>query len=56
MRQLRVVLDERGDLVAIAFRHADVGKDDVGALGPQAIDRLPPVADRGDGDVFIRET
>ena len=32
VRQRRVALDERGDLVAVPFRHPDVGEDDVGTI------------------------
>ena len=51
----RIVLDERRDLVAVALGHADVGKDDVRAIGDDPLDRLLAVADRRDLDVFVGE-
>ncbi len=40
--------DERGDLVAVALRHADVGEHDVGPVRLHALDGLPAVTDRDD--------
>ncbi len=53
LRQLGIVLDEGGDLVAVALRHADVGQDDVGALGADPLDGLAAVADHDDLDVLV---
>jgi hypothetical protein len=53
MAQLGRLLHERRHLEAVAFRHPDVGQDDVGLFGTNALDRLPAVADGADVDVFV---
>ena len=55
VRQLGIALDERRHLVAVAFRHADVGQHDVRTIRLDALDRLLPVADGHDLDVLVGE-
>ncbi len=55
VRQVRVVLDERGYLVAVAARHPDVGEHDVRRLGRNPVDRLLAVAHRRHADVLVGE-
>ena len=50
-----VALDERGDFVAVPFRHPDVGEDDVGTIALHAIDRVLAVSHGDDLDVLVRE-
>ena len=49
------LLDVRGDFVAVAARHPDVGQHDVGRIGVEARDRLVAVADGDDLDVLVGE-
>ena len=51
----RIALDEGRDLVAVALGHADVGEDDVRAIGANPLDRLLAVADHRDLDVLVGE-
>ena len=50
-----MILDEGRDLVAAPPGRPDIGKDDVGPLGRQPLDRLLPVVDGDDLDVLGRE-
>ena len=46
--RLGIALHERGDLIAVALRHAHVSQDDVGPVRLDAVDRLPAVTYRDD--------
>ena len=50
-----IALDERGDLVAVTFRHPDVGKDDVGTVALDVLDGVLAISDGDDLHVFVRE-
>ena len=51
--QLGRLLDEHGDFIAITFRHSDIRQDDVGRILLHPVDRLLPIADGNDLDVFL---
>ena len=55
VRQPRRLLDKRGNLVPALAGHADVGEDDVGRRGLEAVDGLVAVADGNHLDVFLGE-
>jgi len=53
VRERRRLLDERGDRVAIALRHADIGQHNVGRLAFDPLDRLTSVGDGDDPDTGV---
>ena len=53
MSEFRSLADVARHLVAIAARHADVGKNDVGWCRFEALDGLVAIADRHNLDIFF---
>ena len=51
--KLRAAFHIRGDFVAVAFRHVDVGQDNIRWIGIEAVNCQLPVSDRRHFNVFV---
>ena len=53
MGELGAAFHIRGDFVAVALGHVDVGQNDVRRIGIEPIDRQLPISDRRHFNVFV---